>query len=221
MAHVVNLQTGGHTSDAMFPDLARRGYDPNSIAFPPGRRHMIQNGDSGAQADEQGLVITDMSLRIAAIDKGAASILNEIAGVSGPQMPMMLPDAIIRELRGSPADLHGRAAFFHGIRGRYTCRVAVLKGRTGDAIMLALSFQRETDIREQIEGFAAEYELTARERQTLIGIANGQTCKEIAQNLNISPNTVKHFQRLMMVKIGVARRGEIISKVLDHRRHKS
>jgi DNA-binding CsgD family transcriptional regulator len=189
---------------------------------------MVTNaGDGGHRAARlQGILLTDLSLRVAALDAGAAAILAEHNGIDRRDAAMaVLPDEVVRKLRSQPAsELHDRSISFRIAKGNYVCRVSVLhpyESRLGTQTMLALHLYRDTDVREEIDRFAAEYDLTDRERQTLLGIANGLTSKEIAERLNISPNTVKSFLRLMMVKIGVARRGEIISKVLDHQRHRT
>ena len=44
----------------------------------------------------------------------------------------------------------------------------------------------------------------------------GLTNKQLAQQLNITPNTVKAFLRLVMVKMGVARRSGVVVKLLEH-----
>ena len=48
-------------------------------------------------------------------------------------------------------------------------------------------------------------------------LIQGMTTKEIAGSLNLSPNTVKSFLRLVMTKMGVTTRSGIVGKVL--RRH--
>jgi DNA-binding CsgD family transcriptional regulator len=45
----------------------------------------------------------------------------------------------------------------------------------------------------------------------------GLATKELATRLNISPNTVKAFLRLVMIKMGVATRGEMFAKLLESR----
>ncbi len=59
---------------------------------------------------------------------------------------------------------------------------------------------------------AARFNLTARERETVGFLIEGLTSKEIAGHMNISPNTVKAFIRLIMVKMGVSTRSGIIGK---------
>jgi DNA-binding CsgD family transcriptional regulator len=58
------------------------------------------------------------------------------------------------------------------------------------------------------------YGLTARERETVQFLREGFTSKEIAQRMEISPNTVKAFIRLVMVKMGVSTRSGIVGKIV-------
>lgn len=47
------------------------------------------------------------------------------------------------------------------------------------------------------------HRLTTRERQVLVGVAKGQTNKEIARDLNISPRTVETHRESLMRKIDI------------------
>jgi DNA-binding CsgD family transcriptional regulator len=51
--------------------------------------------------------------------------------------------------------------------------------------------------------------------EALIGVAMGLTSKELATRMNISPNTVKAFLRLIMIKMGVTTRAGIVGKLFD------
>jgi DNA-binding CsgD family transcriptional regulator len=48
-------------------------------------------------------------------------------------------------------------------------------------------------------------------------LLEGFTSKEIAERMKISPNTVKAFIRLVMVKMGVSTRSGIIGKLAGSR----
>jgi DNA-binding CsgD family transcriptional regulator len=61
---------------------------------------------------------------------------------------------------------------------------------------------------------AAKFQLTQRERETLEFVVQGYTSKEIADRMQISPNTVKAFIRIIMIKTGTTTRSGIIGKVL-------
>jgi DNA-binding CsgD family transcriptional regulator len=62
--------------------------------------------------------------------------------------------------------------------------------------------------------------LTAREEETVQLLVEGLTSKEIATRMKISPNTVKGFIRLIMVKMNVFTRSGIIGKILETERMK-
>jgi DNA-binding CsgD family transcriptional regulator len=59
--------------------------------------------------------------------------------------------------------------------------------------------------------------LTRREREVLALIAAGQTNREMAESLVVSPETVKTHVRHVLGKLGVARKAEIRAKLRsDH-----
>lgn len=58
-----------------------------------------------------------------------------------------------------------------------------------------------------------QFDLTQRERETVEFLLQGLTSKEIATRMNISPNTVKAFLRLVMVKMKVSTRSGIAGKI--------
>jgi len=62
------------------------------------------------------------------------------------------------------------------------------------------------------------FALTQRECETVDHLLQGLTSKEIAARMNISPNTVKAFLRLVMVKMGVSTRSAIAAKITGHYR---
>jgi DNA-binding CsgD family transcriptional regulator len=60
---------------------------------------------------------------------------------------------------------------------------------------------------------AKQFELTEREQETVQMLLQGLTSKEIAVRMGISPNTVKAFLRLVMVKMGVSTRSGIVGRI--------
>lgn len=82
--------------------------------------------------------------------------------------------------------------------------------------MIALHMQRDTSVPNAIEIVASQYHLTDREQEVLRGIAIGLTSKETAERMNISPNTVKSFLRIIMIKMGAATRSGIVGKLLEY-----
>ena len=81
--------------------------------------------------------------------------------------------------------------------------------------LIALYVQRDSSVSNAIDWIASQYNLTSRERETLRGITIGLTSKQMAEQMNISPNTVKLFLRIIMLKMGTTTRTGIVSKVLE------
>jgi ATP/maltotriose-dependent transcriptional regulator MalT len=61
--------------------------------------------------------------------------------------------------------------------------------------------------------------LTRREREVLTLIAAGQSNRQMAENLVVSPETVKTHVRHVLGKLGVARKAEIQAILRDRRYH--
>ena len=68
---------------------------------------------------------------------------------------------------------------------------------------------------EHIDKISRQYDLTGRERQAISLLCHGLTSKEIAERMSISPNTVKVFLRLVMLKMNVSTRSAIVGKLVD------
>lgn len=81
--------------------------------------------------------------------------------------------------------------------------------------MVALYLKRELSVVDAVYQISADYRLTDREQEALIGVTMGLTSKEVALRMKISPNTVKAFLRLIMIKMGVTTRVGIVGKLLD------
>ena len=60
--------------------------------------------------------------------------------------------------------------------------------------------------------------LSQRERQMVQLLIKGMTTKEMATALNLSPNTIKSFLRLVMAKMGVSTRSGIVGKLVERGR---
>jgi DNA-binding NarL/FixJ family response regulator len=80
--------------------------------------------------------------------------------------------------------------------------------------LLIVMLQRRSNIAAKITEISERFGLTAREQETVQNLLEGLTSKEIAQRMNISPNTVKAFLRLTMVKMNVSTRSGIIGRII-------
>ncbi len=83
--------------------------------------------------------------------------------------------------------------------------------------LLIVMLERKGNEVVMIAEISERFGLTARERETVQFLLEGFTSKEIAQRMKISPNTVKAFIRLVMVKMGVSTRSGIIGKIAGSR----
>ena len=85
------------------------------------------------------------------------------------------------------------------------------------AVLLERHCSSETDMRDLL----LQFDLTPREQETVTLLIEGLTSKEIASRMNISPNTVKAFLRLVMVKMDVSTRSGIVGKIIGPQDRKS
>jgi DNA-binding CsgD family transcriptional regulator len=65
-----------------------------------------------------------------------------------------------------------------------------------------------------ISEIAGRYNLSAREQEAVEFLLSGLTSKEIADRMKISPNTMKAFLRVVMIKMGVSTRTGIVGRVI-------
>lgn len=173
-----------------------------------------------------GLILMDQSLKLIALDMGAAAILN-CQTQAGIQMkpPSCIPSEILEIIRTSrPTDLPVTTHLYFG-ESEYTCRIYLVvsvNGLTGYPVM-AVQFEKVSSVdiisstNNAVSAIAARYHLTEREQQAFIGISMGLSSKELAERMKISPNTVKVFLRLIMIKMGVTTRGGIVARILEYR----
>lgn len=172
-----------------------------------------------------GLIVVDSTLTIVALNVEAVQILTY------PEPPdriehidSWLANKIRVSLldRQSPMRVVGE---FHSARRTYRCRSFPVdlpaKKHPGNHTngpvlcegMAILMIERVSNGATMIAEVVERYGLTARERETVEFLLEGLTSKEIAVRMKISPNTVKAFIRLVMVKMGVSTRSGIIGKL--------
>ena len=60
---------------------------------------------------------------------------------------------------------------------------------------------------------SVQVKMTAREREIVQFLATGETSKQIARRLNISPRTVEAHRARLIKKLGVSTAGELISRL--------
>ena len=180
----------------------------------PASRAMVIPKPKAPMTAEMGLVLMDTSFNIIAADWGAASILN-YRNQSGSTL--CLPEPILEVLRNrKPGDRLPVKTHLRMEKNPYLCRMYLLESH--DEIMrqpiVALHLERDSSANDTIRELVKKHHLTAREQEVLRGISQGLSTKELAERMNISPNTVKAFLRLVMIKMGVTKRARIVAQIL-------
>ncbi len=105
-------------------------------------------------------------------------------------------------------------------RRHYTCTRYLLDMHGQNPTRtVAVLLERATSPEISLHQLCSRFNLTAREREAMSYLLQGMTSKEIAQHMNISPNTVKAFLRLVMTKMGVSTRAGLIGRVAGIRPH--
>lgn len=169
---------------------------------------------------QSGFLLLDKSLGPVASNHEAVRILTY------PNLPeriqridVFLGDKIRAGLvsRQSPTALEFVKEFKSG-RRKYSCRSFMVDTNgKGMPLVAALLLERCSSSTMALAQIGQDFELTRREKETVELLIQGLTSKEIATRMNISPNTVKAFLRIVMVKMGVSTRSGILGKVIGPR----
>ena len=162
-----------------------------------------------------GLVIMDLSLQPIAFDRGAAAILVDPNPSDTNAAPVCIPKEILDAIRDcTPGELSSVKTRLRIGEREYLCRAYVLEPQNAAQPVLGLHFERCSSAHDAVHELSAAYNLTDREEEALRGIALGLSGKQLAERMNISPNTVKSYLRLIMAKVGVTSRAEVAAKLL-------
>jgi DNA-binding CsgD family transcriptional regulator len=104
---------------------------------------------------------------------------------------------------------------FRSGKRRYFCRAFVVHSRAKDPHpSIAVLLERGPSGLVSLSQISQQFNLTQRERESLEYLLQGLSSKEIANRMNISPNTVKAFLRLIMIKTGASSRSAVVGKVI-------
>jgi DNA-binding CsgD family transcriptional regulator len=179
----------------------------------------VQNSKKGySLIPDVGLVLMDETLRVVGCDLGAATILKFPIhpNAAGRSIPAELLEAIRSRTRiGMPYS----KMRFSTAGGEYVCRSYLVESEDGvlSGRLVALHLERAAMGDLAIQDISAKYRLSEREEETLKGVLMGLSTKEVADQMHISPNTVKAYMRLIMIKLGVTTRWGVIAKVVGSR----
>ena len=165
---------------------------------------------------EDGLVLVDHALKPIAFDRGAVAILSHSNQSGNLETDLFIPKEILDFVVScKPGVDRSSKTHFHTPMGRYRVRTYHVEVYNGSfsGPLFAIHFEKGSTAEHAVREFAAEYHLTDREQEALIGMLKGLSSKQLAVEMKISPNTVKAHLRLIMVKMGVDTRAGIVAKL--------
>ena len=169
-----------------------------------------------------GFLLLDAGLNLIASNDPALQILCFPSGTDRIKQPrVFLADRVRTTLLDHQQK--GGAAFvkeFKSGKRRYICKSFQVDCNGQSVLQPAFAVLLERDAASSFSALSEiseEFDLTHRERETVEFLMQGLTSKEIATRMKISPNTVKAFLRLVMVKMKVSTRSGIAGKIAGSR----
>lgn len=166
---------------------------------------------------EPGFLLVDTTLTPLACNAEAVQILTF---PNVPEKIKRLDVFLSDKIRAGLVDRQSRRSLdfvkeFKSGRRRYLCRTFHLDCNTSEnQPSLGVLLERYSSSTAALTQLSKQFDLTVREKETVELLLQGLTSKEIAMRMNISPNTVKAFLRLVMVKMGVSTRSGIVGRVI-------
>ena len=163
-----------------------------------------------------GFLLADLNLKPHYTNGAAVQILGYVrAGVPSRGVESM-QERIRSVLRAERFGLECSTTAFLSGRRRYLCRPFLLESRQDPVRppMVALLLERCPQEGLDLSEASRRFHLSRRERETVQHLMHGLTTKEVAACMNVSPNTVRQFVRLIMTKMSVTTRSGIVGKLL-------
>lgn len=168
-----------------------------------------------------GFLLLDADLNLVASNDAALQILcfpSEANKIKQPKV--FLADRVRTALFDH--QVRDRKAFVHEVQSgkrRYLCKTFQVSGNGHPAPQPAYAVLLERGAAGSMSSteLSQRFALTQRECETVEYLLQGLTSKEIAARMKISPNTVKAFLRLVMVKMKVSTRSGIAGKITGSR----
>jgi DNA-binding CsgD family transcriptional regulator len=189
----------------------------NNFPIPEGDDFLIKRKAAPPKSDV-GFLMLDPSLNLISFNTEAVRILgypNDIERLAGSAP--LLSEEIRSKLINWPVP--GESVFateFRSGRRRYFCRAFTVDSSPQHPVQptIAMVLERGPSRLVALAQACEQFNLTRREQEVLEYLLQGMGGKEIAKRMNVSPNTVKAFVRLIMIKMGVSSRSAIVGKVV-------
>ena len=185
---------------------------PHSLIEPLEKRKAI------APNSVAGFLLIDTSLNPISFNEEAIQILSYPDNLANLRRPGVFLARRIRSILVTQQS-SSESAFvteFRSGRRRYFCRAFLVGSdiKKPSRPSLAVLLERGPSEVIPLSQVSEQFNLTQREREALGHLLQGLGGKEIANRMNISPNTVKAYLRLIMIKTGVSSRAAISWKVM-------
>ena len=168
-----------------------------------------------------GFLLLDAGLNLIAANDPALQILCFPSGADRIKQPKVFLADRVRTTLLDQGNQDGPAFVkeFKSGRRRYLCKNFRVdcNGHYPVQPAFAVLLERTAAESNGLLEISQRFDLTQRERETVELLLQGLTSKEIATRMKISPNTVKAFLRLVMVKMKVSTRSGIAGKVAGSR----
>jgi len=170
---------------------------------------LMQESLKPIYANDEAIEILAYPEKPASIDSVESFLIGKVQSILGDKQSSMESGVVTQLISG---------------KRRYLCRAFPLRAGSPKAASVsnfALLIERYPTAPFDISKLAEQYHLTEREQESITFLLQGLTSKEIAVRMKISPNTVKAFLRLVMVKMGATTRSGIVGRIFtaqhDHR----
>jgi DNA-binding NarL/FixJ family response regulator len=178
----------------------------------------MQKNATATSASSAGFLLLDPSMNPIFVNPAAAQILVHPQKLETQKNLDSYLASRIRLTLFSEQPSNGSALVpkFQSGRRTYLCRsfrvngIAYGHSQAAFAVLLERASAKSASLAQLSERF----HLTTREQEVAQFLSQGLTSKEIGMRMQISPNTVKAFLRLIMVKMGVSTRSAIVGKAL-------
>jgi len=164
----------------------------------------------------EGFLLLDSSLNPVFVNPAATQIL---VYPQKPEAQKNLSDYLASRIRSAlfaQKSSTGPALVprFQSGRRTYWCRSFQVHSMANghSQASLAVLFERASARSASLAQLSERFHLTMREQEVAQFLMQGLTSKEIGMRMQISPNTVKAFLRLIMMKMGVSTRSGIVGK---------
>jgi len=178
----------------------------------------LANRNLAAPNPAAGLLLMDSLLNPVSFNVEAIQILSypeNLANLTRPRafLARKIRSSLINQQSSSESPFVNE---FRSGRRHYFCRAFLVDSSVVNPSQptIAVLLERVPSDLISLSRVSRQFSLTPREREVLGYLLQNLSSKEIANQMHVSPNTVKAFLRLIMTKMRVASRSAIVVKIL-------